>query len=80
VLRKKDLLRPYSTGHFSTQYCDKNISNMFLLTNQGKLFKKHALINLFVKCLPWPFDIHGSKISFYRNIVRQMSRVNKALR
>jgi len=29
------------------------------------------LIYLFVKSLPWPLDIHGSKISFYRNIVRQ---------
>jgi len=35
-----------------------------------------TLIYLFVKSLPWPLDTHGSKISFYRNIV---SRVNKAL-
>ncbi len=25
----------------------------------------------FLKSLPWPLDIHGLKISFYRNIVRQ---------
>jgi len=26
---------------------------------------------IFVKSLPWPLDIHGIKLSFYRNIVRQ---------
>ncbi len=25
----------------------------------------------FVKSLPWPIEIDGSKLSFYRNIVRQ---------
>jgi len=25
-------------------------------------------LDIFVKSLPWPLDIHGSKLSFYRNI------------
>jgi len=38
--------------------------------NQGKLLTKHR-VPWFDKSLPWPKEIHGSKISFYRNIVRQ---------
>jgi len=58
------------------------------LTNQGKLFKHtwkcfvclFTLINFFVKSLPWPLNIHGSKIYFYRNIVRQNVSYEKGLR
>jgi hypothetical protein len=43
-----------------------------------------TLVHLLVKNLPpRPLEIHGSKIPFYRKIVRQklkMSRVNKALK
>jgi len=46
------------------------------MTNQDKLFKNipgfmfflSTLIYFFVKSLPWPFDIHGAKLSFYRDI------------
>ncbi len=40
--------------------------------------KKHALncivclfTLIFYESLPWPLDVHGSKISYYHNIVRQ---------
>ncbi len=43
-----------------------------MTTNQGTL--------RFVKTLSWLFiELHGSKISFYRNIVFQNVFVNKAL-
>ncbi len=39
-------------------------------------------LDFFVKSLPWPIEIRGSKISFYRNIAKlcaKMSRVTWAL-
>jgi len=33
----------------------------------------------FVKSLPWPLDIHGSELSFYRNIFLSQYRVQKCL-
>jgi len=37
--------------------------------NQGKLLSNIEYLDLwFVKSLPWPIEIHGAKISFYRNI------------
>ncbi len=68
------------------RYCDKKIflSHWLIMakvssqrtTNQGTLS--------FVKSLPWPLEVNGSKISFYRNffiaiLYVKMSRVNKAL-
>ncbi len=46
------------------------------MTNQGKLLTKHKLPSFVVRleltlALPWSIEINGSKISFYRNIVRQ---------
>jgi len=64
------------------------LRHRFLLTNQGKLFKRHTLIWVlfmyldlifFVKSLPWPLDIHGSKLSFYRNIFLSQYHVQKYL-
>ncbi len=65
------MLGPRHTRHFDAQYCDKKIflSHWFLLamvssnwtTNQGTL--------CFFESLPWlVIEIHGSKISFNRNI------------
>jgi len=48
------------------------------MTNQGKVISEKTYLDL-LKSLPWPLEIHGAKISFYRNVVRKMSRVNKAL-
>ncbi len=33
-----------------------------------ELFYLFIYLDFFVKSLPWPLDIHGSKIFFYRNI------------
>ena len=50
------------------------------MPNQGKLLKIYldfvfclCTLNYFllIKSLPWPLDIHGSKLSFYLNIVRK---------
>jgi len=48
----------------------------YVVTNQGKLLTKHKVPWFVVRleltlALPWPLDIHGSKISFYLNIVRK---------
>jgi len=37
------------------------------------------LVLCFDKSLPWPVDIHGSKISFYRNIFLSQYREQKCL-
>jgi len=59
-------------------------SNIFLLINKGKLFQNCVYLALcFDKSLPLPRDIHGPKISFYRNFIAilcaKMSRVTWAL-
>jgi hypothetical protein len=36
-------------------------------------------LDFFFKCLPWPLDIHGSKLSFYRNIFLSQYREQKSL-
>jgi len=42
------------------------------MTNQSKLLKNLEYLDLwFIKSLPWPAEIDGSKWSYYRNIVRQ---------
>jgi len=67
----------FHTRHFRTQDYDKKIKSFLRLT-------------WFLKSLPWPLDIHGLKISFYRNIFLsqylfieilcdKMTRVNKTL-
>jgi len=50
---------------------------LVLMPSQGKLFKDIPwfcvlfmyLELIFVKSLPWPLDVYGSKLSFYYNIV-----------
>jgi len=73
------LLRPYSHDTFWPQYFDKKICykkiilrHRFLMINQGKLFNLCFVyvpwFIFFVKSLPWSLDIHGSKLSFHRNM------------
>jgi len=79
------------TRHFGTQYCDKKIilRHRFLLTNQGKLFKKHPLIcvlfmylDLFIcqkLTLAFEASMAAQKYLFIAILYVKMSRVNKAL-
>ncbi len=60
------------------RYCDKKtfLDTCFYRTTKVSslknipwfLFCLCALVYLFVKSLPWPIEIHGSKIYFYLNI------------
>jgi len=52
---------------------------MYFKTNQGKLSTKHKVPLWFIKSLPWPLDIRGSKLSFYRNIFLSQYREQKYL-
>jgi hypothetical protein len=46
-----------------------NFEPLISMSNQGKLLTKHKVPYLwFVKSLPWPIEIDGSKLSFYCNI------------
>jgi len=68
------------TRCFGTQYCEiaiKRYAHRFLLTSQGKLWKKHTLI--FLKSLPWLIEIHGPKIYFYRKVFLSQYCVRKCL-
>jgi hypothetical protein len=61
----KCIISLIQTRHFGTQYfsmTNKVSSNKRTLNCFVCLF---TLIYLFVKSLPWPLDIHGSKIYFY---------------
>jgi len=53
------------------------LRHRFLFTNQGKLRKECNVP--WDKSLPWPLDIHGSKISFYRNIFLSQYCASKRL-
>jgi len=64
------------TRHFDGHYFDKNIlpkkdifDPLFLLAKVSSLRNMKYLDLWFVKSLPWlVIEIHGSKLSFYRNI------------
>ena len=53
--------------HTILRYCDKKIisSHMFQWPTKVSYEKIHLD---FLKSLPWPIEIHGPKIYFYRNI------------
>jgi len=76
---EKNCLRPYSHNIFAhnigiRRYCDiwHFLATDFYWTTKVSSYKNFVYLVLwFDKSLPWPIDIHGPKIFFYRNIVRQ---------
>jgi len=56
------------------RYCDiwHFLATDFYWTTKVSSYQNLVYLVLwFDESLPWPIDIHGPKISFYRNIVRQ---------
>jgi len=77
---------PIHTRYFCTQYCDKKITSSHMFQIPTKVsFEKTYLYLFFVyvpwffKGLPWPIEIHGTKIYFYRNIFLSQYCVRKCL-